>query len=220
MRQGIRHREEKACKFISYIKGKMLAVHWTPVNNTKPVLKNGIRKSKKGLFCFPLTGHKYLDKWWVIFFNQCGARHRKKYNGIVFRIKKDDLPAYFGHWIGATNRHDFNKEITDLKTLGKQYREMLLWRMGEEIARTNNLDTGVYDYGTLSKLYSELAHKEIFNNPKALTEKQNSVDFMAYTLDDYQIVLSQSISADRIIKVLPQGNEFGRVLRQEKKYGS
>jgi hypothetical protein len=198
----------------------MLAVHWTPVNNTKSVFKNGIRKSKKGLFCFPLTGHTHLDKWWVNFFNQCGARDRKKYNGIVFRIKKGDLPAYFRLWIGATNRHHFNKEITDLKTLSKQYREILLQLMGEEIARTNNLDTCVYDYETLNKLYSELAHKEISNNTTALTEKQNSVDFMSYTLEDYQIVLSQSISADRIIKILPQGNEFGRVLRQKKKYDS
>jgi hypothetical protein len=197
----------------------MLAVHWTPVNDTKKVLKNGIRKSKKGLFCFPLTGHKHLDKWWVNFFNQCGVRYRKKYNGIVFRIKKEDLPAYFGHWIGATNRHDFKKEITDLKSFGKQYRETLLWRMGEEIARANNLDNGVYNYKIIDKLYSELADKEMIHNASALTERLNSIDFMSYTLDDYQIVLSHSISADRIIKVLPQGNEFGRVLRQKKKYG-
>lgn len=197
----------------------MLAVHWTPVNDTKKILKNGIRKSKKGLFCFPLTGHKHLDKWWVNFFNQCGVRERKKYNGIVFRIKKEDLPAYFGHWIGATNRHDFKKEITDLKSFGKQYRETLLWRMGEEIARANNLDNEIYDYEIIDKLYSELADKEIMSNASALTDRRNSIDFMSYTLYDYQIVLSNSISPDRIIKVMPQGNEFGRVLRQKKKYG-
>jgi hypothetical protein len=95
----------------------MLAVHWTPVNNTKTILKNGITKSKKGLYCFPLTGHKSLDRWWINFFNQCGVRHKKKYNGIVFRLKQQDLPAYFGHWIGATNKDDFKKEITNIKTL-------------------------------------------------------------------------------------------------------
>ena len=196
----------------------MLAVHWTPVNETKKILKNGIRKSKKGLFCFPLTGHKHLDKWWVNFFNQSRARHRKKYNGIIFRIEKGDLPAYLGHWIGATNRDDFKKEITDLKSFGKQYREILLWRMGEEIARANNLDNGIYDFKIYDKLYSELADKEIMNDASALTKRFNSIDFMSYSLDDYQIVLSRSISADRIIKVIPQGNEFGRVLRQKKKY--
>ncbi len=197
----------------------MLAVHWTPVNETKKVLKNGIRKSKKGLFCFPLTGHKHLDKWWVNFFNQYGVRHKKKYNGIVFQIQKEDLPAYFGHWIGATNRDDFKKEINDLKSFGKQYREILLWRIGEEIARANNLNNGIYDYKIIDKLYLELADREMMNNASALTEQLNSIDFMSYTLDDYQIVLSNSISADRIIKVMPQGNEFGRVLRQKKKYG-
>lgn len=196
----------------------MLAIHWTPVNNTKTVLKNGIRKSKNGLYCFPVIGYKQLDKWWVNFFNQCGAREKKKYNGIVFRIKKSDLPAYFGHWLGATNRHEFKKEITDLKSLGEQIRETILWRMGEEIARNANLNKGIYDYNTLAKLYSDLATQEIITNKKALTERLNFLDFMSYTLSDYQIVLSQSISADRIIKVLPQGNEFGRVIRQKKKH--
>ncbi len=195
----------------------MLAVHWTPVNNTKTILKNGIQKSKKGLFCFPLTGHKHLDKWWVNFFNQNRMRHKKKYNGIVFRIKNEDMPAYFGYWYGATNKDDFKKEITDLKSFGKKYHETLLWRMGEEIARNKNLENGIYDNATIENLYFELADKEIRDNASALTERLNSFDFIYYTLHDYQIVLSHSISADRIIKVLPQGNEFGRVLRQKKK---
>lgn len=107
----------------------MLAVHWTPVNNTKSILKNGIRKSKRGLFCFPLTGNKMLDKWWVNFFNQCHVRARKKYNGIVFRIMQEDLPAHYGHWIG-----DPVKDITDLKAFEERYRETILWRMGERVA--------------------------------------------------------------------------------------
>lgn len=200
------------------IKILMLAVHWTPVNNTKKILKNGIRKSAKGLFCFPLTGHKLIDKWWVNFFNQCGARHRKKYHGIVFRIKEEDFPAYFGHWISATNKHDFKKEIIDLKSFGQQYRETLLWRMGEEIAKIDHLNHGAYTYETIDKLYSSLAEKAIYNNANALTQKLNSIDFMAHSLNDYQIVLSQSISANRIIKVIPQGNESGRTLRLKKKY--
>ena len=196
----------------------MLAVHWTPVNETSKVLKNGIRKSKNGLFCFPLTGHKQLDKWWVNFFNQCRVRHRKHYNGIVFRIKEEDFPTYFGHWVGATDENNLKKEIPDLKSLGKQFRETLLFRMGEQIARANNICDEIYDPEILNKLYRELAEKELMNNANALTERLNSIDFMAYSLEDYQIVLSHSIPADRIIKVLPQGNEFGRVLRKKEKY--
>ncbi|HEX8331627.1 MAG TPA: hypothetical protein VF622_03345 [Segetibacter sp.] len=198
----------------------MLAVHWTPVNNTKAILKNGIRKTKKGVYCFPLTGHKTMDKWWVNFFNQAGARNRKQYNGIVFRISKKDLPAYFGHWIGATTKCDFKKEITDLKELGSQFREAMLWRMGEEVARAHNLDHGIYEYDTLHSMYLNLAETELANNSKALADKLNSLDFISKVLDDYQIVLSNSIPANRIIKVIPQGNEFGRVLRQQKKNNS
>ncbi len=39
---------------------------------------------------------------------------------------------------------------------------------------------------------------------------------MNLTLEDYQIVLSNSIPAKRIIKLLPARNEFGKVLRQQK----
>ena len=194
----------------------MLAVHWTPVNNTKKILKNGISKSKNGLYCFPLTGHKTLDKWWVNFFNQCTARSRKKYNGIVFRIKEEDMPAYFGHWIGATTKCNFEKEISSVKQLQLEFRDAIKWRLGEEIARANNLDNNIYDWKEIDKLYKDLSEKAIQSNPKTIIDKLNDLDFMGYTLDDYQIVLSNSISAKRIIKILPQGNEFGRVLRKQK----
>jgi hypothetical protein len=131
----------------------MLAVHWTPVSNTKNILKNGIRKSKKGLFCFPLTGHKTLDRWWIFFFNQCGIRHRKKYNGIVFRIKQQDLPAYFGHWGGATNSDSFEKEFTTIKQLGIEFKETILWRLGELVAHQDKLDISIYDHEKLTELY-------------------------------------------------------------------
>lgn len=198
----------------------MLAVHWTPVSKTKTIFKNGITKSKKGLYCFPLTGLKSLDRWWIYFFNQCGVRQRKKYNGIVFRLKQEDMPAYFGHWIGATNRDNFHKEIIDLKTLGNEFRQTILWRLGEEIARKENLDNNIYDYEIRNELYMKLAELELEKSPKTLSEKMKDNDFMTFTLEDYQIVLTKSISSDRIIKVLPQGDEFGRTIRQRKKYGT
>ncbi len=199
----------------------MLAVHWAPVNHTKHILKNGIAKSKKGVYCFPLTGHQSLDRWWIHFFNQCKVRPRKHYNGIVFRIAQEDLPAYFGHWIGATNRDAFTKEIPDLKQLGHQFRETILWRLGEEIAHKDNLDAGIHDGAKLQALYMGLGERALQDDPKAFTRKYNDLDFMGYTFEDYQIVLSHPIPAKRIIKVLPQGNEFGRVLRirkQEKQH--
>ncbi len=198
----------------------MLAVHWTPVSKTKTIFKNGITKSKKGLYCFPLTGLKSLDRWWIYFFNQCGVRERKKYNGIVFRLKQDDMPAYFGHWIGATKRDDFKKEITNLKTLGIEFRQTVLLRLGEELARKSNFGSDIYDHEKKTELFLKLAELEIQKSPKALSEKTADIDFMTFALEDYQIVLTKSISSDRILKVLPQGDEFGQVIRQRKKYGT
>jgi hypothetical protein len=188
----------------------MLVVHWTPVNNTKSILKNGIRKSKTGVYCFPLTGHKLLDKWWVNFFNQEGVRHRKKYNGIVFRITQEDLPAYFGHWVGAQE-----KKITELKEFEAEYRNSILWRIGERIARAESFEA----WKDGGDNFVPLSEAVVTANPKIIQEHMNSFGFMGYTFEDYQIILSNSISPNRIIKVLPQGNEFGRVLKQKKKFG-
>jgi len=196
----------------------MLAVHWTPVSNTKSVLKNGITKSKNGLYCFPLTGIRSLDRWWIHFFNQkYSTRKRKKYNGIIFRIKQEDLPAYFGSWPGATTRHDFEKEITSIKALGTEYRETLLWRLGELLARNLNLNTSIWGHEKETEIFLKLADLEIQKSPKAFVQKTADINFMTYALEDYQIVLTKSIAANRILKVLPQGDEFGRVHRLRKK---
>lgn len=198
----------------------MLAVHWTPVSKTKNILKNGITKSKKGLYCFPLTGHKALDRWWLYFFNQCGNSQRKKYNGIVFRIKQQDLPAYYGHWIGATNRDNFKKEITSVKQLGAEFQGNIMFRLGELLAQQSDLGSEIYDNDKRTEFYLRLAEQEISNSPNALNDKFNDLDFMTFALEDYQIVLTSSIPADRIIKLIPQGDEFGRVRRLKKKYGT
>lgn len=194
----------------------MLAVHWAPVSKTKAILKNGITKSNKGLYCFPLTGHKSLDRWWLYFFNQCRVRQRKQYNGFVFRLQQQDMPAYFGYWMGATTRHNFDKKITDIKKLTAEYRDMVLERLGEQIGNKTNAGHNIFDGKKMWQLYRQLAEREIAKSPKALTDSFNDLDLMTHTLEDYQIVLSHSISPNRIIKILPQGDEFGKVLRRKK----
>ncbi|WP_418026450.1 hypothetical protein [Paenibacillus sp. JJ1722] len=77
----------------------MLVVHWSPVNYSKNILKNGIRKSRNGVYCFPLTGHIALDRWWMKALKRF-RKDGKKYNGFVFRVEESDFPAYFGHFIG------------------------------------------------------------------------------------------------------------------------
>jgi hypothetical protein len=193
----------------------MLAVHWAPVSKTKSILKNGITKSGNGLYCFPLTGHKSLDRWWVTFFNYIASRKRKKYNGIVFRIKKEDLPAYFGHWVGATTRDDYKKEIKTLKELGAKFRETILWRLGEHLAWEAGIEH--LDRKDHATFYPGLAEKALRKSSNLLMEQMTDPSFMTYTFEDYQIVLSHSIPADRIIKVLPKESEFGKVKRLRKK---
>jgi hypothetical protein len=85
----------------------MLAIHWSPVKNTKNILKNGISKSKTGLYCFPLTGDYSMDKWWVSILR----RGRKQYNGFVFKIENGDLLAVFEDWIGHTIQDTFKMEM-------------------------------------------------------------------------------------------------------------
>ena len=193
----------------------MIAIHWPPVKNTKNILKNGISKSKNGLFCFPVTGDKVLDKWWVNFFNQSRARYRKKYNGFLFRIKEHDMPAYFGHWISATTKIKFDKKIKTTKQLGEEFKQTILWRLGEEIARKNHLGTDIYDWNESEKLYLKLAYENLIKEPKHFL---NDKDLLSYALEDYQIILSNPISPKRILKIIPQGNEFGKTLRKTNIY--
>lgn len=191
----------------------MLAVHWTPVSNTGNILKKGIRKSKTGLYCFPLTGNKQLDAWWVKFLNQY-ARERKKYAGIVFRITEEDMPASFSYWIGQTTKDNFDKEITSVKDLTIIFRKTLVWRIAEMILRRQHPDR-VITHDEIDELSSRLMKSEATNSLKA---ELQSLDLRSYAFEDYQIVLSHSIPAKRIIRVLPQGNEHGKIQRQQKRY--
>lgn len=126
------------------------------------------------------------------------------------------MPAYFGQWVFANNHTHFKKEITDLKNLGTEFREAMLWRLGEELTHQRNPDMSLGEMDKARETYTSLAEAEIDQHPKALIDCMNDLGFMRYTFEDYQIVLSHSISPDRIIKVFPQGNEFGRILKRKK----
>lgn len=193
----------------------MLVVHWTPVKNTKHILKNGLGKSQKGVFCFPLTGNKIIDKFWVNLFNNSSNKNRQRYNGIVCRLTQNDLPAYFGHWIGATNRDEFNKPITDIKTLEKQIRQMIYWRIGNYIChiQSHNLMLEQMQSVDFMVNFGEMVVK---NNPSLWHEVVSDSGFLGYIFEDLQIVISQPISAKRIVKIIPQNHEFGRTTRQNK----
>lgn len=189
----------------------MLAVHWSPVSNTKKILKNGITKSKNGVYCFPLTGHKAVDAWWVKAFNLYKFRKdRKVYNGFIFKIKQNYMPAYFGHWIGATGSSDFQKPLITIEDLETEIRNTLLWRLGEKLSGYQ------FDIGGGEKFIS-LAEEEIKKNPKAMCNAQNDLGLMMYIFEDCQIVLENSIPASDILKIISSRDEFGRVEYKRRK---
>jgi hypothetical protein len=188
----------------------MLAIHWTPVANTKKILRTGITKSKKGLYCFPLTGNHQVDRWWVKFFNM--VRAKKKYNGIVFKISKNDLPAYFGHWIGATSRDTFDKPILTIKELRDEYRNNILFRIGEYFLHQKGELMTAADF---ARDFVDIAKREIRGNEK-VKRLLHDLDIKTFALEDIQIVLSSSVSADRIVKVISDGTDTGRQRRKKK----
>lgn len=202
---------ELITQFYCSIKIIMLAIHWSPVSNTKRILKDGIIKSQNGVYCFPLTGQRAVDTWWVKAFNQYKFRKdKKKYNGFIFRIEQGYLPAYFGHWVGATSQDVFKKPINEINELEKEVRQTILFRIGENII--GYPDAINYNYNYLIK---------IAQNNENSKEHYNSfvqdLDCMTFTFEDLQIVLDKSIPAKNIISVVSSQNEFGKVLYKNKK---
>jgi len=188
----------------------MLVVHWSPVNNSKSILKNGIRKNQNGLYCYPVTGHISLDRWWMKALKRF-RRDGKRYNGFIFKVEEQDLPAYYGHFMGATTKEKFEKPIKSLLELGQELQNTIIWRIGERTSwgtaerKINEID------------YLRLGREEIQKRPETYKETLKDAAFMGFILEDYQIVLTKSIEANRIIRVIPPNEEFGRVLYKNKK---
>lgn len=195
-------------------KGKtklMQAIHWAPVNRAKNILRNGIRKSRNGfLYCFPYTGIRELDKWWPNLFNRDeDGRQKMQYHGFVFRLQPEDLPAYIEDsiiWNIYDHFDPYEYSLNTLEDVKKNYQDLLANRF--------NLRRQVYkDEETRRRQIQELK-----KNPAAMNEYMKDIELMKYALEEIQMRLSGSIPASRIIKVIPFGDEHGRVLRKRKKY--
>ncbi len=193
----------------------MLAIHWSPVSNTKNILRNGIRKARNGVYCFPLTGIHTVDAWWVKAFNQfCFRRNRKQYNGFIFRVTEEDMPCYFGHFIGHTSRDKFEMPINTVTQLENEIKESVLWRIGERI----NGYEDILQHHLASDKFIDMAKQELQKDPKIYSSVTKDVGFMEFIFEDQQIVLSKSIAPERIIKIVSARDEFGKVLYKKKKY--
>jgi hypothetical protein len=192
----------------------MLAIHWSPVKNTKNILKNGISKSKTGLYCFPLTGDYSMDKWWVSILRS----GRKQYNGFVFKIENGDLPAVFEDWIGHTTQDTFKMEINSLEELKPRYRERMVSKFGQNIVgqkyyKTLEILLSNKEYEAMDEFFLEKGNAEIHSKKELFYDK----DFLRNAFKHWQIILSRSINPNRIMKIISNRNEYGRILYKNKK---
>lgn len=117
----------------------MLVIHWTKHNKTKDIIANGLRQSTrtriscwvdksgelregkkriKGLWCYPYTRNKTLNNQWKRNL-KAWERQNANFNGIIFRLTKDDFPLYAGSFIIATGQGDqaLMRSMDDLKKL-------------------------------------------------------------------------------------------------------
>jgi len=137
-------------------------------------------------------------------------RDGKRYNGFIFKVEEQDLPAYFGPFMGATTKDKFEKPIKSLTELGQEIQNTVIWRIGERISWSDAVEINDIDF-------LELGGEENYKRPEIYKETLKDAAFMEYILEDYQIVLTKSVDAKRIIKVIPPNEEFGRVLYNNKK---
>ncbi|MCD9021993.1 hypothetical protein K7P76_09190 [Cohnella sp. NL03-T5] len=138
-------------------------------------------------------------------------RDGKRYNGFIFKVEEQDLPAYYGHFMGATTKDKFEKPIKSLLELGQELQNTIIWRIGERISG------GTSERITNETDYLKLGRDEIIKRPDIYKETLNDTAFMEYILEDFQIVLTKSIAANRIIRIIPSNEEFGRILYKNKK---
>jgi hypothetical protein len=192
----------------------MLAVHWSPVKNTKNILRNGIRPSKDGVFCFPLTGHPHVDKWWVNAFRRWGWRHRTAYNGFVFRIVEGDLPAAFSDW-----RHGpEDKPLNSIAQVKAEFESAIMFRFGAWYFDHSRLEASLKPHDLDLPDHEARGREIAAQNPERYLEALNgNPKFMENVFANYQIVLSRAISPDRILRVIPGGNDYGRNIARKKK---
>ena len=158
---------------INAFQTKMLLIHWTPHNNLKTIIKNGIKMSSKtyqllgsekdsnvkikGVWCYPFTYNKSINNNWKR--NLKSWRFKPaNYNGVIFKLEESDFPLYANSWVGMSIDH--------------------------EKCIANNLKE-------LNKVMEQFPTTSQVNNPV------NGLDTI-----DFEIILPRSIEPSRIIKII------------------
>jgi hypothetical protein len=177
----------------------MLVVHWSPVKNTRRILRTGTHKGRAGVFCFPLTGFFALDHWWADCLYAAGVRTH--FNGFVFRLVAADLPALYGDCVHRIHpdRHGPPRCYETLRALETAIREDIAGR----IATDSTISTP-------NEAEIEKLTRELLRSPARICAFQRDAGQMEYLLGHHEIVLSRSITPDRIIRVVSGSARSGR----------
>lgn len=181
----------------------MLVVHWSPVKNTKGILRNGITAGKDSAsHFFPLTGHRSVDRWWAQAFRSW--RPRTQYNGFVVRLTDDDMPATFCHWIQwAVDNGGHAPMRQSIDELTAEYRDTILWRIGETVADSSSGNE------------AELGRKVVEADPEAYNRLRTDPNWMRWVFEDYEIKVFKSVPASRIQRAFAGSAKSGRQRRRE-----
>ncbi len=160
----------------------MLVIHWTKHNKIKDIISKGLRQSTrteisrwvdqsgelkeeknkiKGLWCYPYTRNKTLNNQWKRNL-KTWERQNTNFNGIVFRLTKNDFPLYAGPFI-ATGRGEqaLMKSMDDLKKIMTKFPTKKT-----QDQHDNEIDTDEFEIILLNKVTSDRIIKIIKDREK------------------------------------------------------
>lgn len=191
----------------------MKVIHWSPIENKESILEKGLLVKDTWLCGNLLTPFHSLNRWWLDFIFK-----DQECLGYIFDLQDSDFPLVYNHWVSHKDQEydeDYNllssirKPIASLlaasehpqengiysspAALQQGCRENILWRIGEQLDTQNNQAESTY----ISNAIEHIQHK-----PSALDSFIGNPDFMIYTFEDYELLLSNHILPERIIKVV------------------
>jgi hypothetical protein len=85
--------------------------------------------------------------------------------------------------------------------------------VGQKYYETLEILLSNKEYEAVDELFLEKGNAEIHSNKELFYDK----DFLRNAFKHWQIILSRSISPNRIMKIVSNRNEYGRILYKNKK---
>lgn len=157
----------------------MLVIHWAKHNRTSDIKANGLRQSTrtrvsisvdksgqlteskkkiKGLWCYPYTRNKTLNNQWKRNLKTWDKKHTN-FNGIVFRLTKDDFPLYAGSFVAtAIGDQALMRNMDELKRLLENFPT-------KATSDKDGIDTDDFEIVLISKVKPDRIIKVIKDRP-------------------------------------------------------